>query len=83
MPQREGSPSKVAPHPDLPGDTSGKAHVYGAFPGPRLDWPSSLLCEHRVIVLKGTPLHEKAGSYPKGGVIYYVTLLRRRNISQI
>lgn len=61
MPQREGSPSKVAPHPDLPRDTSVKAQVYGAFPGPRLDWSSSLLCEYCVIVLRGTPLHERQG----------------------
>lgn len=52
-----GKPPKVAPARD----TSVTAQVYGAFPGPRL-LAIYFTCEHCVTVLKGTPLHEKAGS---------------------
>ena len=62
VPQRWGATPKGGPSPGPARDASVAAQVYGAFPGPRLYWPSTLPCEHCVIVLKGTPLHEKAGS---------------------
>lgn len=54
-----GHPPKGGPSPRPARDTSVTAEVYGAFPGPRLYWPSTLPREHCVTVLKGTALSMK------------------------
>ena len=46
-----GATPKGGPSPGPAKDTSVAAQVYGAFPGPRLYWPSTLPCEHCTVLL--------------------------------